>query len=224
MELQSNSRDATIKCSRTPSADVEIVHTRNHSAPIRTIQHSLSTDEFVQLRQQSQNGSSPNVQYGNLSRQSLHALSAVPKPKFTDGWVQQRKSEPVKDVLYQNQNSWIPKKTVDSAFLRKSGSREMLSDARLSNQQKRKSDGFNYNTHWLIQEAEQRRIEQQRRGVRPLTNGFQNGWNGGRRESSDNKPLPDSIIQTLTQRVQNKKIGERKLYDFNEFFFGLNLK
>lgn len=219
MELQPSSRDATIKCSRTPSADVnvEIVHTRNHSAPIRTIQHSLSTDEFVQLRQQSQNGSSPNVQYGNLSRQSLHALSAVPKPKFTDGWVQQRKSEPVKDVLYQNQNSWIPKKTVDSAFLRKSGSREILSDARLSNQQKRKSDGFNYNTHWLIQEAEQRRIEQQR-GVRPLTNGFQNGWNGGRRESSDNKPLPDSIIQTLTQRVQNRKIGERKLYDFNEIF------
>ncbi|XP_073840391.1 smallish isoform X4 [Musca autumnalis] len=137
---------------------------------------------------------------GNMSRNTLHALSATPKPKYTDGWVQvqQRKSY---DSNLTNDPAWI------SAY-----------------QQKRKSMPDAYhghsNNHWLVQEAEQRRLveqqQQQRRvqsssntpthttTVKQLTNG------GGVSSSSNGKPLPDSIIQTLTERVQSKGIGERK--------------
>lgn len=141
--------------------------------------------------------------YGNMSRNTLHALSAVPKPKYHNGWVQQQQQHqhpPSKTnpTEYYNRNSYSG---TDESFLRRSTSKERLGDTWLALQmQKRKSDpqGFNYNKHWLIQEAEQRRIEQQR------------GVNGNRpsviqrRGSNDNKPLPESIIETLTQRVQNR--------------------
>jgi hypothetical protein len=83
-----------------------------------------------------------NNVYNNMTRHALMQISAVPKPKLTNDWVQFRKSEPMKPSL---------------------------------------------NSHWLIQEAEQRRIEQ-------LNN-------------VRSKPLPESVIQSLTQRVQSSGLG-----------------
>lgn len=116
----------------------------------------------------------------NMSRNTLLALSATPKPKYTDGWVQvqQRKSYDSNSNL-ANDPAWVS-----------------------AQQQKRKSmpdygrTVYN-NNHWLLQEAEQRRIDQLNRRSMPAT-------------KSNGKPLPDSIIQTLTERVQSKGIGERK--------------
>lgn len=107
-----------------------------------------------QQQQQQHLSNSNNSLYNNMSRNDLMAISAVPKPKLTNDWIQYRKTEPVKQSL---------------------------------------------NSHWLIQEAEQRRIEQMN-NVR--TNSNSNG--------NSKKPLPDSIIQTLTQRVQSMGIGEKK--------------
>lgn len=145
---------------------------------------------------------------GNMSRNTLHALSATPKPKYTDGWVQvqQRKSY---DSNLANDPAWL------SAY-----------------QQKRKSmpdtayHGYNHtNNHWLVQEAEHRRLneqqqqqqQQQRRAVSsnntPVHQINQNSSNGSSAtitSTTNGKPLPDSIIQTLTERVQSKGIGERK--------------
>ncbi|XP_059219456.1 FK506-binding protein 5 isoform X5 [Stomoxys calcitrans] len=141
---------------------------------------------------------------GNMSRNTLHALSATPKPKFTDGWVQvqQRKSY---DSNLANDPAWM------SAY-----------------QQKRKSmpDAYHAHStsnHWLVQEAEQRRlVEQQKRRVQSssntpthVANKLTNGggatlMSSSSSSSSNGKPLPDSIIQTLTERVQSKGIGERK--------------
>lgn len=92
--------------------------------------------------------SNSNV-YGNMTRHALMQISAVPKPKLTNDWVQFRKSEPAKPSI---------------------------------------------NSHWLIQEAEQRRIDQ-------LNNSRTNGVNNSK------KPLPESIIQSLTQRVQHMGLG-----------------
>ena len=94
---------------------------------------------------------SNNNVYSNMTRHALMQISAVPKPKLTNDWVQFRKSEPVKPSL---------------------------------------------NSHWLIQEAEQRRIEQ-------LNNVRSNGTVNG----NNKRPLPESVIQTLTQRVQNMGLG-----------------
>lgn len=96
------------------------------------------------------NNSNNNNVYSNMTRHALMEISAVPKPKLTNDWVQYRKSEPVKPSL---------------------------------------------NSHWLIQEAEQRRIEQ-------LNNVRTNAGS-----CSNKKPLPESIIQTITQRVVDLGIG-----------------
>ncbi|KNC33075.1 Uncharacterized protein FF38_13120, partial [Lucilia cuprina] len=150
----------------------------------------------------SNNSVNQSLYPGNMSRNTLHALSATPKPKYTDGWVQvqQRKSY---DSNLANDPAWL------SAY-----------------QQKRKSmpdsyHGYNQNNHWLIQEAEQRRLsEQQQQQRRTVTstntttvhqsnNKLING-SAIMTSSTNGKPLPDSIIQTLTERVQSKGIGERK--------------
>ncbi|XP_036675142.3 E3 ubiquitin-protein ligase lubel isoform X1 [Drosophila suzukii] len=126
----------------------------------------------------------------NMSRNTLLALSATPKPKYTDGWVQvqQRKSY---DSHQANDPAWLS-----------------------AQQQKRKSmpdyGGALYNNnHWLLQEAEQRRIEQLNRRSMPAS-------------KSKGKPLPDSIIQTLTERVQSKGIGDRKRFDGNGNYSQVN--
>jgi F-box protein 20 len=175
---------------RVPSVEgnLDVMHARQSSAPIRyhqtnMLQHSASSDEFVQLR--NQNSSAANIQYGNMTKHTLHALSAVPKSKLTNNWVHHRKTE--QQALLPN----YPGHTDSNKNNR------LTESAWILNQQKRKSDpqGFNYNKHWLIQEAEQRRIEQQC-GIRSTT--------------AAKKPLPDSVIQTITQRVQSLGIGERR--------------
>jgi len=129
----------------------------------------------------------PPSKYANMTKHTLHALSAAPKPKLTHDWVQHRRSEQFNDV-YQNLN-----RSRDPCLRQTSVSRN--SDTWVQNQQKRRSDpqGDNYKNHWLIQEAEQRRLDQQR-GVK----------------NAHRKPLPDSVIQTITQRVQSLKLGERR--------------
>ena len=154
---------------------------------------------------------------GNMSRNTLHALSATPKPKYTDGWVQvqQRKSY---DSNLANDPAWL------SAYQQK---RKSMPDANYH--------GYNQNNHWLIQEAEQRRLneqqqqqQQQRRTIASnntqlhqmnntnsnsikMTNGSSTVLSTASATATSNgKPLPDSIIQTLTERVQSKGIGERK--------------
>lgn len=182
---------------------MDAVNATNLSAPMHLKQshfHSQSTEDFVPLRPPSSPGNSANG-YANMSRHTLHALSAVPKPKFQDAWVQQRNQEnELRHSDYANSD----------AFAHQPNGKARYSESRMSGLQplKRNSDahGFNYNNHWLIQEAEQRRIDQQRSTGRPpvpSNNHIQ------RRGSNDNKPLPDAVIQTLTQRVQSR-LGDKK--------------
>lgn len=142
---------------------------------------------LVAPRTQEKRTSSPQ----QMSRQTLQALSAAPRSRLiaNDNWMQtKRKVKPPQD-------------------------------------------NYNYQ-HWLIQEAEHRRItEQQQRQAAPprrpvppppqptawpqgtssqqYTNWQpqqqQAGqWGVPNTQQRSDKPLPDSIIQTLTQRVQNK--------------------
>ncbi|XP_055633466.1 uncharacterized protein LOC129773836 [Toxorhynchites rutilus septentrionalis] len=55
------------------------------------------------------------------------------------------------------------------------------------------------NHHWLVQEADHRRNEQQT-SIHTVSDPFQN-------KKANRKSLPDSVIQTITQRVQNLGIG-----------------
>lgn len=182
-------RESSIKASRAPSADANDAENRRDEPGVQLRRPPPQQQQHV---------------YGNMTRNTLHALSAVPKPKLTDGWVQQnRKSEPTTDKYYP-----IPRK---NDFV-KAGTRERItSDSSWIAARKSEPRGFSYGKHWLIQEAEQRRIDQQL-GVKPtLTQ--QNGWGVAQRRTSngDGKPLPDSVIQTLTQRVQNRmSVNERR--------------
>lgn len=176
------------------------------SIPAHLNYHSPSTEQTTAAPIPVRNYQTGSVlQHGNMSRNTLHALSAVPKPKYTDAWVSQKHADKRKSAPNENFNG-------------------------------------NYHNHWLIQEAEQRRIEQQRlnqhkRQSLPLQQSIHNWSNSNgntqhhhhhhqpqqqhqhpnqnssaliqRNGSYDNKPLPESVIQTITQRVQSKGIGER---------------
>lgn len=167
----------------------------------------LQQNDFVQIRNHPEQTSRPSTMdesniYANMSKHTLHALSATPKPRLTNDWVQHPRSEQLHTDLndYQNTN------------INNNNNKNRMSDLWMSpqsHQQKRKTDpqAVNYQNHWLIQEAEQRRLDQQR-GVR----------------SSNRKPLPDSVIQTITQRVQSMGIGERRRYVIYVFLTLLNLK
>ncbi|XP_069698666.1 uncharacterized protein smash isoform X2 [Periplaneta americana] len=153
-------RENSIRNSRMPSADsipqhVESTHVHHNSVPAHI-------------------GSQP------ISRQTLQALSAVPRSRFisNDMWMQAKKKP-------DNQ--------------RGTG----------------RESAYNYQ-HWLIQEAEHRRIteQQQRNAVSPRKPSHP--WGAPQPQSQSqpqpqpqpsprqDKPLPDAIIQTLTQRVQNR--------------------
>ncbi|XP_072754089.1 uncharacterized protein Smash isoform X8 [Anoplolepis gracilipes] len=147
--LDQRQRDVTIRNSRIPSADSI---PQQVDASIR--ENASATTLASHVGQQ-------------MSRQTLQALSAVPRPRIVQGdqWVQRRKSD-------------VPRNAHD----------------------------VNYQ-HWLIQEAEQRRINERNqrspaRKSQPHITGTSVPYNTPTR--TDSKPLPDSIIQTLTQRVQNK--------------------
>lgn len=158
----------------------------------------------------SNNSMNGSQQYGNMTRHTLQALSAAPKPKFQDAWVQQQSNANNNNNNYENTNDWHTNRNyIDPAvepYIR-SRQKESITDSWTSGQQKRRSDpNFNYNKHWLIQEAEQRRIDQARSSHRQSVGNVQpvNNTIIPRKGSSDNKPLPDAVIQTLTQRVQHK--------------------
>lgn len=160
-------------------------HNRNHFVPPPKVSDDMRNSQTINETVQLRNAPSQN---GNMSRNTLHALSAVPKPKLRDGWV-------------HSKNLQNRRKTTSDYV----NTTEHLH--RYPNDHKHR-DNFNYNAHWLIQEAEQRRIDQQR-GVRPTTTPWQRS-NILRQGSNDDKPLPDAVIKTLTQRVQSKGLGERK--------------
>ncbi|XP_011158477.2 serine-rich adhesin for platelets isoform X2 [Solenopsis invicta] len=147
--LDQRQRDVTIRNSRIPSAD------------------SIPQQVDASIRENAVQTTLGNHTGQQMSRQTLQALSAVPRPRIVQGdqWVQRRKSD-------------VPRGAHD----------------------------VNYQ-HWLIQEAEQRRINERNqrspaRKSQPHVTGTSVPYNAPIR--ADSKPLPDSIIQTLTQRVQNK--------------------
>ncbi|XP_053696233.1 uncharacterized protein LOC128743640 isoform X2 [Sabethes cyaneus] len=59
-----------------------------------------------------------------------------------------------------------------------------------------------YNQHWSIQEPEQRRVDQQ--------DNIPHTSHVGQQMNINRKSLPESVIQTITQRVQNLGIGSDK--------------
>ncbi|XP_018401575.1 PREDICTED: myb-like protein X isoform X2 [Cyphomyrmex costatus] len=147
--LDQRQRDVTIRNSRIPSAD------------------SIPQQVDASIRESASTTTLGNHTGQQMSRQTLQALSAVPRPRIVQGdqWVQRRKSD-------------VP----------------------------RGANDVNYQ-HWLIQEAEQRRINERNqrspaRKPQPHVTGTSVPYNAPIR--TDSKPLPDSIIQTLTQRVQSK--------------------
>ncbi|XP_055902435.1 uncharacterized protein LOC129938734 isoform X5 [Eupeodes corollae] len=169
--------------------------------PMKPTRSQMISDEHIQMRMSQPNVHlPPAASHGNMSRNALHALSATPKPKYNDAWVHTKRE-------------FAENKSVENGWV--------------SYQQKRKSvpDTFSYNNHWLVQEAEQRRIEQQRGLRNTNTNGWTRGVSNNNNNNigvppntqpggcKDNKPLPDAVIQTLTQRVQSKGIGERKRFE-----------
>lgn len=185
-------------------------------------------EDFVQLRRDHSGNNQQNQQQqiGNMSRHTLHALSAVPKPKLTDVWVQQqavgRKSETIVANGTANSNKYFPiqRKAPITAQERLAGEPWIA----------RKSDapkGLGYGKHWLIQEAEQRRLDQQR-GVRPPPNPqnwpIKSAGNLHRKSmpdiSGEKKPLPDAVINTITQRLQSRmsvgNVVDRKRYGRQE--------
>ncbi|XP_046752116.1 LIM domain only protein 7 isoform X2 [Diprion similis] len=150
--VEQRQRDVTIRSSRMPSADSipqQVDASLRHSASATTLSNHAGQQ---------------------MTRQTLQALSAAPRPRIVQGdqWVQRRKSD-------------VPR-----------GAQDM-----------------NYQ-HWLVQEAEQRRIsEQNQRSPRKVQSHVTGtsvpySMQCASPRVQDNKPLPDSIIQTLTQRVQNR--------------------
>lgn len=165
--------------------NIQLRSNNNYHNPllINTQSNNGASDEIIHIMSNENVGGGG---IGNMSKHTLHAISAVPKPKYTDVWVQQTNNanRKIEQNMYQN--------TLNLNELNKR----------------------NYNQHWLIQEAEQRRIEQSNNNNKII----RNSYSGGERinlNSGHNKPLPDSIIQTLTQRVQSRGIGERVKNNLN---------
>ena len=173
---------------------------RSNGPKVSSTSDLLEAEDFVQLRDHS----SPN-QPGNMSRHTLHALSAVPKPKLTDVWVQQQQQA----TVTRSSDKYFPiqRKAPITVQDRMSGGGGEQWIARKPEAPK----GLGYGKHWLIQEAEQRRLDQQR-GVRPTPNPQNWPIKGAghlhRKSmpdiSSEKKPLPDAVINTITQRLHSR--------------------
>ncbi|KAL9873045.1 uncharacterized protein ACN427_014039 isoform 2-T9 [Glossina fuscipes fuscipes] len=152
----------------------------------------------------SMNNSQP-MYPGHMSRNTLHALSAAPKPKYTDGWVQVQNRKSI-DSNLANDSAWLSayqqkRKSMPDAY--GSGSNQWLVNEQPHAQFKRSTISSN-NTA----------LHQSMNGSTKLTNGLTTATATSTVSSSsainNGKPLPDSIIQTLTERVQSKGLGERK--------------
>lgn len=183
----------------------------NECQNITTMKAPSSNDicnDFVLLRDHNQDNALPN-QPGNMSRHILHALSAVPKPKLTDVWVQQQVTSVARNSeLNNNNNKYFPiQRKAPITVQERMGDGDHQWVARKSDTHK----GLGYGKHWLIQEAEQRRLDQQR-GVRPTPNPkswpIKSAGHLHRKSmpdiSSDKKPLPEAVINTITKRLQSR--------------------
>lgn len=171
-------------------------------------------NEFVELRNPHKRIARSNMKddnsiYANMSKHTLHALSATPKPRLTNDWVQYQRTEQSHSDL--NNDNKVPCYQNTHANTN-NNSKNLMQNFFMHppnyHQNQKSGSQFNYHTHWLIQEAEQRRLDQQR-GVR----------------SSNRKSLPDSVIKTITQRVQSMGIGERRRFVYFSLFslFSSNL-
>lgn len=171
-----------------------------------------NVEDFVRLRDPHHATNTTSNQPGNMSRHTLHALSAVPKPKLTDVWVQQqastvaRISEQQQPLTPNDPHFAIQRKGAPINERTGTGGDQWMG-ARKSGAVK----GLGYGKHWLVQEAEQRRLDQQR-GVRPTPNPQNWPIKGAghlhRKSmpdiSSEKKPLSDAVINTITQRLQSR--------------------
>lgn len=196
----------------------ELINNQNKLTPVGIpVQHQKSIDDYVQIRSQQQINHSNTHHYSNMSRHTLHALSAAPKPKLQDEWVHQQIPQ---QLLHRNsRNDYVnimpmaaDQNCIGDKF---DNTKDFIKTESWNNnnnnaagksiiQSKRNSEpqNFYYNKHWLLQEAEQLRQQD----ARPSTNGWIQ-----RKGKSDNKPLPDAIIQTLTQRVLNRLPDRKRL-------------
>lgn len=163
----------------------------------------------------------------NITKNSPSSFTTLQTPKYTDVWVQQ----------YQQHQKYFDQHQQPPPSIHNN-----------SNNSNSQSKSYN-NKHWLIQEAEQRRIDQHRTNFNRhsmsdaliqsssspsdsyykqfnTTTGSGNDNSNSSHNSSINsnsKPLPDSVIQTLTQRVYSRGIGERKtLPNLNQKSSNLN--
>ena len=139
------------------SSSITLSNSNNEFVNYNHSQASPATEDFVQLRNYNQNVPS------NYSKR-IHALSAAPKPKLTNDWIQHRRSYDPKDYIHSHDtNGNWRNSTNTSEYYRFSKQQQQI---------KKKNDLNNYNRHWLIQEAEQRRIEQQRNSSTTTSNGW----------------------------------------------------
>lgn len=135
-----------------------------------------------------------------MSKQTLQALSAVPRPRIvqSDQWVQRRKSDVPRgahDLNYHHH--WLIQVNILKFNNCVNSSYVFFKKLCLV-------------SYWYydVQEAEQRRINEKNQrspGRKPqmhITGTSVPYVTAPTR--TDSKPLPDSIIQTLTQRVQNR--------------------
>lgn len=132
-----------------------------------------------------------------------YSQNALQKPKYTDVWVQQ----------YQQHQLYFDQQQPPQL----NHGNNLIKQPKVYN-----------NKHWLLQEAEQRRLDQHRtinfnrhsmsdaiiQSSSPDLVQKPNNTPAGSSVASNNsninnKPLPDSVIQTLTQRVHSRGIGER---------------
>ncbi|XP_062560408.1 uncharacterized protein LOC134224821 isoform X2 [Armigeres subalbatus] len=141
-----------------------------------------------------------NRLYNNLhvTERGLDLTNCLPKSKSPDNWDQYGLSRET------NETSMDAYPLHDSLLRQRSYTEcSPQWNVKASRHANRKSDS--YTRHWFVQEAEQRRIEQQQQQVRGnLVSGYSQNKNANR------KSLPESVIQTITQRVQNLGIGSER--------------
>ncbi|XP_073987088.1 smallish isoform X2 [Rhodnius prolixus] len=135
-----------------------------------------------------------------MTKQTLHALSAAPRSRLisNETWQAKRKQRPdnynyqhwlIQEAEHRRITEQQQRQTVTARRPIPSQHAYITPTNQLSNQQysnqwtKNPSQSPLYNTSWSNQNSTQRNRRQQK---------------------SNGKPLPDSIIQTLTQRVQHK--------------------
>lgn len=131
----------------------------------------------------------PNMNLnGNIMESGVHGLNPTLRSKQPNNWFQPHSSSQSNEF---NNNM---------DFYLSNLSNSHSADNFVYNQYKRRSDSQNskYNNNWPIQEPELRGFPQQPTLANP-----------------PKKPLPDSVIQTITQRVQHLGLGERRRYFFS---------